>query len=113
MGFSMDTAAFARKLEERERRTLFAQEVYAHNAAKELEQAAKADAPWKDRSSLARGGLTGRAQRSGGRITISLSGGVHYLVYLELAHKKRYAVLWPTMQKHQQRILKGFAALLK
>ena len=111
MGFTIDTATLSRKLEEAERRRLFAQQIYAQNAAKELERAAKTGAPWKDRSSLARGGLRGTARRSGSTFTITLSGSVHYLVYLELAHGKKYAVLWPTLQKHQQRILQGFARL--
>lgn len=111
MGFSIDTATLSRKLEEAERRRLFAQQTYAQTAAKQLENFAKADAPWKDRSGHARGGLIGTARRSGSIFTITLSGSAHYLVYLELAHGKKYAVLWPTLQKHQQRILQGFARL--
>lgn len=111
MGFNMDTAALSRKLGEMERRRLFAQQTYAQTAARQLEAFAKADAPWKDRSGHARGGLTGTARRSGAVFTITLSGSAHYLVYLELAHGKKYAVLWPTLQKHQQRILQGFARL--
>ena len=92
-----------------EQRTLGRMSAYAQTAAKQLEAAAKAEAPWADHTGHARGGLTGASSRSGSVIRITLSGSVRYLVYLELAHGKRFAVLWPTLQKHQGRILNGFA----
>lgn len=109
MPFRMDASQLSRQLYAMERRTLGRMTAYAQTAAKQLEATAKAEAPWTDRTAHARGGLTGSAARSGSVIRITLSGSVRYLVYLELAHGKRFAVLWPTMQKHQQRILNGFA----
>lgn len=111
MGFTMDISKLSRSLERLERETLLKHETYAHNAAKELQSFAQAEAPWTDHTGHARGGITGTASRSGSRITITLSGSAHYLVYLELAHGKRWAVLWPTMQRHAPRILQGFARI--
>lgn len=112
MGLKMDTSALSRAVYEAEKRTLENCERYAQTAAKQLETAAKAEAPWIDRTGHARGGIIGRSARSGSAIRITLSGSVRYLVYLELAHEKKYAVLWPVMQKHQKRILDGFARIV-
>ena len=111
MGFTMDTSALSRELYKMERRVIACSETYAHSAAKQLEAAARAEAPWRDHTGHARGGITGRAARSRSTITIMLSGRAHYLVYLELAHGKKWAILWPTMQRHAPRILKGFAQI--
>lgn len=111
MSFTLDCSGLSRSLSELEQRRLAYQQFYAQTAAKQLETFAKADAPWRDRSGHARGGITGRAERRGSVITITLSGSVHYLVYLELAHGKRWAVLWPTLQRHRQQILNGFAKI--
>ena len=111
MGFKLDTSALSRALYDMEKRTMENCETYAHNAAKKLQSFAQAEAPWSDHTGHARGGITGTASRSGSKITITLSGSAHYLVYLELAHGKRWAVLWPTMQRHAPRILRGFARI--
>lgn len=111
MGFTADTAQFSRALGDLERRTLFGMQTYAQQAAATLESDAKATAPWVDRTGHARGGIRGTSERSGGVIRIALSGSVRYLVYLELAHKKKWAVLWPTMERNKDRILQGFAQI--
>lgn len=111
MGFTMDVSKLSRNLERMQAENLYHCETYAHNAAKRLEAFAQAEAPWRDHTGHARGGITGRAARSRSVITITLSGSAHYLVYLELAHGKKWAVLWPTMQRHAPRILRGFAQI--
>lgn len=111
MAFTIDISNLSRSLSELEQRQLAHSQFYAQTAAKELEAFARADAPWRDHSGHARGGITGRAERRGNLIIITLSGSVRYLTYLELAHGKKWAVLWPTMQKNAQRILRGFAKI--
>lgn len=111
MGLAFDTSKLSKAMYDAEKRIQERGLAYAQTAAKQLEASAKADAPWRDHTSHARGGITGSASRSGGTITITLSGSVRYMVYLELAHGKKWAVLWPTMQKNQSRILRGFAKI--
>lgn len=111
MGFQMNSAGLSRAMYDMEKRVQERSLIYAQAAARQLESFAKADAPWRDRSGHARGGIAGRAERRGSVIAITLSGSVRYLVYLELAHGKRWAVLWPTLQRHQRRILNGFAKI--
>ena len=111
MGFNMDTSALQDRLNRMREMQLFRMQSYAQLAAKELESAAKSGAPWTDRTAAARTGLNGSAARSGDRITITLRGSVRYMVYLELAHGKKWAILWPTMQANAQRIMEGFARI--
>ena len=111
MGFTVDTSQMRRALSEYQQRALYGVQVLAQSAAADLQAEAQAGAPWTDRSGLARGGIRGRADRAGSRITITLSGSVRYMVYLELAHGKRWAILWPTMQRNADRILQSLASI--
>lgn len=111
MGFNMDVSALRASLDRMRETQLFRMQSYAQTAAKELEAEAKAGAPWTDRTAAARTGLNGSAMRSGSIITITLRGSVRYMVYLELAHGKKWAILWPTMQSNAERIMQGFARI--
>ena len=44
---------------------------------------------------------------------IALSGGEEYSPFLELAHKKKYAILWKTVNAKQAEIIEGWAAMLR
>jgi hypothetical protein len=105
----------------------------ADDWARNLENEAKANAPWKDRSAHARQGLHGDAKMNDGEITISLSHGVEYGGILEEGSKphiirpknkkalywkgadhpvklvhhpgtKKYATVGPTMEKNKYKI---------
>ena len=110
MGITVDTSQMCRALGEYQQRALYDMQSQAQTAARNLEAEAKVSAPWSDITGSARGGIRGRADRSGSRITITLSGSVRYMVYLELAHGKRWAILWPTMQRNADRILQSLAS---
>ena len=105
----------------------------ADNWARNLENEAKANAPWKDRTGHAIQGLHGDAKMNDGEITISLSHGVEYGGILEEGSKphiirpknkkalywkgadhpvklvhhpgtKKYATVGPTMEKNKYKI---------
>ncbi|MBV4447442.1 MAG: hypothetical protein LKF87_03805 [Clostridium tyrobutyricum] len=105
----------------------------ADNWAKSLENEAKADAPWKDRTAHARQGIHCDATMNNNQITISLSHGVEYGGILEdgskphiirpkdkkalywkgadhpvkLVHHpgtKKYATVGPTMERNKYKI---------
>ena len=111
MGFQMDTSGLSRAMFDMQKRQMERMTSYAQVAAKTMEADAKVSAPWSDHTGNARGGITGNSVRSGSIFTITLSGSVRYMVYLELAHGKKWAILWTTMQKHQQQILDTFARI--
>jgi len=65
-----------------------------------LESAAKAEAPWTDRTGNARQGLFSVSDIEGQRVILYLSHGVEYGVYLELCNQGRYAIVLPTLERH-------------
>ena len=111
MGFQMDTSRLSRAMFDMQMRQMERMTSYAQVAAKTMEAYAKANKPWRTHTGDAAGGLRGTSERHGSVITITLSGSVRYLVYLELAHGKKYAILWPTMQKHKDAVLEQMARI--
>lgn len=112
MGFRIDASDLLRGLSEAKLKTMFAVEIYGKTAAMKMEQTAKQDAPWKDRTGLARQTIAAVADWEGNTYRIGIAGNMNYSPYLELARMKNYAVLWPTVQKLTPEILRGIARFL-
>ena len=87
--------------------------LYADTAAKKMEGKAKKGAPWKDRTGNARNSIQGDFGWRGNNAIITLSGGMEYSVYLELAMGKKYAILYPTVLKNAPDVLRGYQRLVK
>jgi len=81
----------------------------AQYVATEMQNDAKANAPWTDRTGNARTGLfgTSEADFAAKVVTIYLSHGatIDYGVWLELASSGRYAVIMRTMQNHYEHLM--------
>jgi hypothetical protein len=81
----------------------------AQYTATAMQNDAKADATWVDRSGNARTGLfgTSEADFAAKVVTIYLSHSavLDYGVYLELANSGRYAVIMRTMQAHYEPLM--------
>ena len=86
--------------------------IYAKTASKKLENHMKQNAPWTDRTGHARQRLTGDAEEVKKGWQITLSHGVDYGIFLELAHEKRFAILAPTIEAKSGEVLKGFEHLM-
>jgi len=76
-----------------------------------MQNEAAAKHPWTNRNHFAERGLAGRVERRGDLIRIILAHSVRYGVYLELAMGKRFAILWPTIQKYAAEILRAVAKI--
>lgn len=87
--------------------------VYADTAAKQMEEDAKKNASWTDRTSNARNSIQGGFGWEGNKCKIALSANMDYSVYLELANEKKYAILVPTIQRNAPKIIKGYQKLVK
>ena len=98
-----------KKLDERAEEAIL---MYGKDQSKVLESYAKEHAPWTDMTTMARKSLRGDAMKieNGGRIT--LSHGVEYGIWLELANEKRYAIVKPTIETKGKDVLNGYANLL-
>lgn len=81
----------------------------AQYVATEMQNDAKANASWTDRTGNARTGLfgTSEADFAGHVVTIYLSHGVglDYGRWLELANSGRYAIIMRTMQNHYEPLM--------
>ena len=87
-------------------------EMYAKHQAKNLESYAKKNAPWADRTGMARKSLNATTEKRDNGIRITLAHGVDYGLWLELAHEKRLAIVKPTIELRGNEVLKGYADLL-
>jgi hypothetical protein len=57
----------------------------------------KINAPWTDRTSNARNGLSNLVEFTGARWFLTLFGRVSYQIYLEASNGGKYAVIGPTL----------------
>jgi len=86
----------------------------AQNWAGNLEQEAKDNAPWQDRTGNARNGLKGEVVLVGRNVVkITLAHSVEYGVFLELANDGKYAILKPTLDAAVPEIYKIYERLWK
>lgn len=104
-GFKIDTRGLARGLGQEAERRAYGIEAIGRTEAARMENEAKATHPWTNRTGEAERRIAGRVERRGDLTRITLSSGVHYGVYLELAMGKRFAILWPTIKRHATEVL--------
>lgn len=88
-------------------------ERYGKTVAAQLEAAAKKNRPWTDRTTNARDSLKGGTEPMDTGIRITLEGGMSYSVYLEFAHEKKYAVIYPTLKEEAPAAMQGLRRLLE
>lgn len=79
-----------------------------------MESYAKRNAPWTDRTNMARNSLNGGGFKSGYDIVSFIAGGVDYQKWLEVISAGKWAILQPTIlackkdwEKGIERIAKG------
>lgn len=82
------------------------------NAGK-VQNYARVNAPWSDRTGNARQGLMGRYSKEGDSHVITLSHSVPYGIWLETRWAGRYATIVPTLQAEAPRIMRDLAGILK
>ena len=73
--------------------------VFAQSGAQKMEQYAKKNRKWTDRTGRARQSLNSSAFRIDNGYRIQIAHGVYYGVYLEYAHERKYAILERTVTK--------------
>lgn len=110
--YHLDFTALASVIPNYEKKTEQAIGMYVDMASKKVEASAKADRPWKDRTSRARNGLMTAVDKTKDGYEIVLYHTVEYGVMLELAHQKKYSIIQPTIQKLGPEIIKGFKKVI-
>lgn len=86
---------------------------YSKTSAQKLRMLAVKNRPWTDRTAHARQRLHGEVERYDTGIRIILAHGVEYGVYLEFAHEKRYAVIYPILQREAGNVMQGLQNLFE
>ena len=102
MRIRMDTRALEKGLDRRKMMTEYGLAIHAQGHR-----------PWTDRTGAARRGIHGRATFGGSELKITLSGSVNYMVYLEFARKKRWAILWPTIEARGRTAIENIARFME
>jgi len=113
MAFRIDASQVLKQLPEAKLRVMYAAEKYGQAAAAKLEAKAKTDAPWTDRTGLARQTMAGVCDWAGESLRVGIAGNMNYSVYLEFCNEGRFAVLWPTLNAMSAEIIQGMAGLIK
>lgn len=112
--FKFDASGLLRGLERFESKSDEAFSAYAQTSALKLQNYAKKHRKWTDRTGHARQRLTGKSYPVSKGYELSLSHGVDYGIWLELAHEKRFAIIDPTINYvGTQEIMPGFQRLLE
>lgn len=112
-GFKFDAKDMLSKIGQASTKSEAAIAMYAENAALTLQNYARENRPWTDRTGHARQRLTGSVAKVSQGYQIILAHGVDYGKWLELAHEKRFAIIQPTIQAKSPEILSGFNKLLE
>lgn len=73
---------------------------------------ARGNAPWTNRTGAARASMTGRSTVSGASGDITISHGVHYGIWLELANGGRFRILPQTLQATEQDLAQRLTGML-
>lgn len=87
--------------------------MYAGTKAPVLESYMKTHRKWTDRSGMAKTLLNAKVSKPDeNTVRFTLSHGVDYGIWLELAHEKKYAIIEPTINLEGPKILNDLNLLL-
>lgn len=113
MGLELDTKSLETALLQFANEAEKAITTLCTSAALNAEGFMKTNRPWTDRTGQARQRLTGRVEHPDRENwEIVLSHGVDYGIYLEFAHEKKYAIIYPTIQLKSPEIMESFQGLI-
>ncbi|WP_354088145.1 hypothetical protein [Clostridium algidicarnis] len=113
MSFNFNIESVINGLSEFEMKSKAAIGVYADTAGKKLEDHAKNNTKWTDRTGLSRKTIEGGKQWEGDKCNVYVTGNTEQFPYLELAMDKQYSILKPTVNKLSPEILKGLNKILE
>ena len=111
-GIKFDANELLSYLDNANARANTAVELYANEGAKVMENYAKRNRPWTDRTGHARQRLHGWIERTPKGVKINIGHGVDYGYYLEMCHQRRFEILNPTVNACSAKIISGYKGLL-
>lgn len=112
-GFKFDASDLLKGLTSSENKAQAAFRKLAETGASKLEEGAKTNARWQDRTGDARRRLKGDVLEVTNGYKLRLAHGVDYGKWLELAHERRFAIIEETIRfVGTFEIMPGFEKLL-
>ena len=109
---SWDTKDVLKKFEQMQAKTRAALQIIADTAVKSMEQYAKTNAKWTDRTGNARQRLKGSTRWEQDALIAAISHNVDYGMWLELCHEKKYAILEEALNSQAQNLLDAYQRFL-
>lgn len=93
-------------------RTMALLNMYATTRAPQIRAKMQTNRPWTDRTGMAKARLDASvSQPDDHTVRITLSHGVEYGIWLELANEKNYAIIGPTINREGPLIVKELRGL--
>lgn len=111
-GFELDLSGLISSITQMGSKVDAAVGKYAEDSAEMLEDYAKLNRKWTDRSGDARRSLKGSSRRVTKGYQLELAHGVNYGLWLELANEKHYAIIQPTILANSNDIMTGLSGLM-
>lgn len=108
----VDISQVVKSFENLNARIEVATEVYANVIGEKMVSYAKQNAPWNDITGLSRQTIDKQVTTEGNSTVVLLRGNTAHFKYLELANEKKYAILFPTLIKHQNEVAKGWKSMI-
>ncbi len=81
-----------------------AQEAF-ESARAGVEEYARSNAPWEDRTGNARAGLEANVSNGGGDVTMTLGHTVEYGLWLEVIQNGKFATIMPTLEAKAPQVM--------
>lgn len=87
--------------------------MYCATKASDMQSKMKINRPWTDRTGMAKAMLSAKvSQPSSTVVRTTLSHGVEYGIWLELANEKNYAIIAPTVREEGPRMVTDLNGLM-
>lgn len=108
-----ENSALSKKMDAVNEKVGAAMLMYMATEAAEVKSYMKLNRPWTDRTNMAKATLdTKVSQPNSNTIRMTLSHGVEYGIWLELAHNKNYAIIGPTLNVKATEVVQGMQGLI-
>lgn len=108
-----ESSALSKKMNAVSEKVGAAMLMYMATEAAEVKSYMKLNRPWTDRTNMAKATLdTKVSQPNSNTIRMTLSHGVEYGIWLELAHNKNYAIIGPTLNIKAPKVVQGMQGLI-
>lgn len=109
---SFKTDDVLKRLDAMQAKTRASLQIIADSAAKAMEEYAKRNARWTDRTGNARQRLKGSTRWEQSALIAAISHNVDYGMWLELCNEKKYAILEEALESQAQNLLDAYQRFL-